>query len=313
MISTRQAYILRYWEKSCGRAPTTPLRSAIAGGLLSCLTLDETLQLMLADSAIDQRLREKVLARLLDEVGRASLAVRDSVMHILVDALADTPYPQKAKVAYFLECLYEAMPVTGQRAIVRVFLQSSRRGMRKRAYKLIRRDWSARWESEVQHCWEQWHEWECALLIVDHFEAAFLVQHIDRLAQDLNNLAYVGRLYLRACPIDAGLWAKLRKLDGITYTYVSARLFQNIPKRVARQLVRNYKHDPRLGILAWSLGKLGHWDLLTELSASVEKLEEEMRRRDFERWGLEYPADNKLASSSATPLPPAPPPATESS
>lgn len=313
MISPRQTYLLRYWEKSCSATPTTPLRSAIAGGLLNCLSLDETVQLILAHSTIDHRLREKVLARLLDQVGIASLAARDSVLHELLDALADTPYPQKATVAYFLEFLYESMPPTRRRAIIRLFLLSPQRGMRKRAYKLLRRDWSTRWESDLQHCWEQWHESECALLIVDHFEAAFLIQQIDRLAEDLNNGAHVARLYLRACAIDSGLWTKLRKLDGITYAYVSARLFKNIPKRVARQLLRNYKHDARLGILAWSLGKLGHWDLLTELSANVEKLEEEMHRRDFERWGLKYPADNKLATSKAKELPPTPPPATESS
>lgn len=221
MSSPRQTFLLHYWEQSCGVTPTTPLRSAIAGGLLNCLSLDETIQLILAHRLIDHRLREKVLTRLIDQVGSASLAVRDFVLNELLDALADTPYPQKVTVAYFLECLYESMPSTRRRAIVRLFLQSPQRGMRKRAYKLLRRDWSPRWESDLQHCWERWHESECALLIVDHFEDAFLIQQIDQLTEDLDNGAHVGRLFLRACSIDSGLWTKLRKLDGITYAFTS--------------------------------------------------------------------------------------------
>jgi len=123
-------------------------------------------------------------------------------------------------------------------------------------------------------------------VIVDHFDVAFLVQHIERLAIDLNDGASVARLYLRACTVDAGLLTKLRKRDGITYAYVSARLSKSIPKRVASQLLRQYQQDTRLGILAWSLGRLGYWELVVKLSVDVATLEEEIHRRDLERWGI---------------------------
>lgn len=286
MVSTRQAYILRYWEKLCCPSPTTPLRSAIAGGLLNCLSLEETVQLILADTTMDHRLREKVLQRLSDEAGSAPLAVSDSIVHKLLGVIADIPRSQKAAVACVLERLYDSMPPARRCAIIRVFLQSPQHGMRTRAYGLLRRDWRSVWESDVQRCWEKWHESVCALLIVDHFDAAFLVQHNERLASDLRDGAHVARLYLRACAVDHSLLTKLRKLDGITYAYVSARLSKSVPRRIASQLLRKYKRDVRLGILAWSLGKLGHWDLLVELSSDVETLEEERRHRDLERWGI---------------------------
>lgn len=284
MVSSRQAYLLRYWEDACCPSPTTPLRSAIAGGLLNGLSLEETVQLILNDASIDQRLREKVLRRLIDEAGSTPIAVRDVVVRKLLDAMEDTPHPRKSTVGYFLERLYDSMPRATQRAIVRAFFESPP-GMRKRAYKLLRRDWHPTWEADVRRCWEKWHELECALVIVDHFDSAFVVQHIDRLADDLNG-THIVQLYLRACAVDESHLVKLRKLDGITYAYVAARLSKSIHKRVARQLLREYRQDARLGILAWSLGKLGHWDLLVELSEGVETLEEDMRRRDMARWGI---------------------------
>src|SRR5713101_5605054 len=109
MISARQAYLLRYWENVCCPSPTTPLRSAIASGLLNCLSLEETIQLIFADIPLYPRLREKVLTRLIDEAGRAPREVYDSVVQQLLDAIADTPHPRKATVAYCLERLYDSV------------------------------------------------------------------------------------------------------------------------------------------------------------------------------------------------------------
>lgn len=285
----RPAYILRYWETACTDQPTTPLRSAIAGGLLHCLTIEQTLQLVLTKNTIDKRLRDKALGSLLGQVAEAAPEKRDFVMNELLEALADTPYPQKVSVAFFLESIYTSMPRNRQDTIVRIFLSWQQRGMRKRAYKLLRREWNPKWESDIRRCWEEWHELESALLIVEHFDVLFLIQHIKELEVDLIDGSYVARLYIRACSVDDKLLGRLKRFDGITYAYVSSRLSKSISKRVAKQLMRRYEYDERLGILAWSLGKLGHWDLLEELSTNVEKLEKEKRHLEFERLGLEYP------------------------
>ena len=53
MTSSRREYVVAFWKKSCSPSGTTSLRSAIAGGLLSCLSFDELLELLLSDSAVD--------------------------------------------------------------------------------------------------------------------------------------------------------------------------------------------------------------------------------------------------------------------
>jgi hypothetical protein len=185
--------------------------------------------------------------------------------------------------------------------------------MRRRAYKLLREDWSPKWQLELKRCWEKWHDYECALMIVDNLDPAYLVQHIDRLGEDLNSGGHVARLYLRACEVESGLLKKLRRLDGITFAYVSAQLSREISHRLAQQLLREYKHDSRLGILAWSLGKLGHWDLLSKLSAEVEDLDAELRRRQMKQWGMEYLDEDQPLNNGATESLLARSPATESS
>jgi hypothetical protein len=66
MTSSRQEYVVAFWKKSCSPRGTTSLRSAIAGGLLSCLSFDELLELLLSESAVDGRLRQKVVDRVAD-------------------------------------------------------------------------------------------------------------------------------------------------------------------------------------------------------------------------------------------------------
>jgi hypothetical protein len=193
-----------------------------------------------------------------------------------LNALEDSSHSQKSTAAYFLERLYDYFTPTRQQAIIYALLHSPRTFTRKRAYRILLHDWHPTWKSEIQRLWNEQHESECAIVIVDHFDPAFLVQNVEQLARDLDNKAQVARLYFRACANDPSLLEKLRKQDGITYAYVSARLGIGISKRVVRNLLRNYERDPRLGILVWSLGKLGQWDQVVEISTRADTLEKEM-------------------------------------
>lgn len=286
MISSRRSYLLHYWENVCCPAPTTILRSAIATGLLDCISLEQAIHLIVSDIAIDPRLREKVLTRIANEAASVPRKVYDSIVRWLLDTVASDPHRRKVTAAYCLEGLYDCQSPTARKAIIHAFLQSPQRGLRRCAYRLLQRNWQPAWRSEIQRCWEQWHDLDCTHMIVEHFDVEFLVNHINQLTDDLNHGADVARLYLRACSFDAGLLTKLRKLDGITYAYVSARLSKTVPKRVASHLLRKYREDTRLGILAWSLGKFGYWSLLVKLSKDVAALEEELSRKSLEHWGV---------------------------
>ena len=276
---SRQAYLTQFWNEVCCPSPTTPLRSAIAGGLLNCLTLGEAIDLALAEPLPERRLREKLLKLLVERGQHEPSVVFDSAVENLIGAFVDSDYPRSETFAYFLERLCACMPRDGRRTIIETFLQSTQPRVRRRAYKLLLEDWTDEWKVAVEKAWAEWHESECALVIVEHFAPEYLVVHIDQLVDDLPDLASVGRLYLRACSNTPGLLRKLRQLDGITYAYVSARLSVPISSRVAGELLREHSLDGRLGILAWSLGRLGHWPLLVQLSKEVRGIEDRIQQQ----------------------------------
>jgi len=210
----------------------------------------------------------------------------------LLSVLATTPYPRKNSFAYLLQRLYWSMPLRERRTIIQSFLESKELGIRRRAYKLMHEDWSPSWIADLERSWYEWHDRQCACIVVDHFESIFLINHIDALAKDLNDGAYLSRLYIRVVPDKPRFLTKLRKIDGITYAYVAARLEKRISSKEARNLLQQYEFDSRLGILAWSLGRLGHWDLLTGFANNISEIEKRRSRRRYEEWGMaEYFVD----------------------
>ena len=146
----------------------------------------------------------------------------------------------------------------------------------------------------LAEAWRTWRDLDAALLIVDQFESAFLVEHVKELASDLDGGAGMSRLFLRVASERPPLLARLRKRDGITYAYVCARLSKGLSARAATKLLKEYKNDARLGILTWSLGKLGHWSLLVDLSEEVKDLDNKQKQEQYKRLGLSREAIHSL-------------------
>ena len=134
--------------------------------------------------------------------------------------------------------------------------------------------------------WLTWRDRDAALLIVEQFESAFLVKHFEKLASDLDAGAGIPRLFLRVASEWPSALRQLRQSDGITYAYVCTRRSNAISLIEAKKLLNEYRDDPRLGILAWSLGKFGHWNLLVDLSDEVEDIERKQQKEQYKRMGL---------------------------
>ena len=260
MTSSRRKYVIAFWNKSCSPAPTTSLRSAIAGGLLSCLGFDELLKLLLSETAIDGRLHQKALGRAADAFYELPATARSSAARRLLQLAKVTHYPRRLTVEYLLELLYKQVPSASRRVILRTFLESRMRSRRKRAYRMIR-ETEEQVEADARRGRRTWRDPDAALLIVEQFENAFLAKHLEELATDLDGGRGMPRLFLRVASEWPAVLAQLRKSDGITYAYVCARLSKGLSVVEATRLLKEYKDDARLGILAWSLGKLGHWNL----------------------------------------------------
>ena len=96
----------------------------------------------------------------------------------------------------------------------------------------------------------------------------------------------MSKLFLRVASEWPSALGQLRKCDGITYAYVCACLSKTLSAGKAKRLFLEYKNDARLGILPWSLGKLGRSNLLVDLSEEVEDIENKQQKEHYERMGF---------------------------
>ena len=149
----------------------------------------------------------------------------------------------------------------------------------------------------LEEAWCTWRDPDAALLIVEQFESAFLAKHLEELVTDLDGGTGMPRLFLRVASKWPSVLVQLRKSDGITYAYVCARLSKRFSVVEATRLLKEYKDDARLGILAWSLGKLGHWKLLVDLSEGVNEIENKLQREHYEGMGLSSETIRALMST----------------
>lgn len=75
----------------------------------------------------------------------------------------------------------------------------------------------------------------------------------------------------------------------IRWHHVRVRLCPSFERDLSnrgKKLLNEYRDDLRLGILAWSLGKFGHWNLLVDLSDEVEDIERKQQKEQYKRMGL---------------------------
>lgn len=253
---------------------------------MSCLSFDELFELLLSDRAIDDRLRQKIVERTAGTFAKLPAARRRTAATRLLQLTTATPYTRRVTVEYVLELVYPQVPSPTRGLILRMFLDSHMRSRWKRAYKMMRQDRRIRWKPLLAKAWRTWRNRDAALLIVDQFEGAFLVKHFDKLASDLDGTGGISKLFLRVASEWPSVLAKLRQYDGITYAYVCARLSTAITRTEAKSLLKKYKNDARLGILAWCLGKFGHWKLLVDLSEEVQDIERKQQREQYNRMGV---------------------------
>lgn len=72
----------------------------------------------------------------------------------------------------------------------------------------------------------------------------------------------LARLFLRLAELDADAPHELERLDSISYCYVLAKLGRTISNEKAMSIVEQNAGDERFGLLVWSIGKMGLWEVL---------------------------------------------------
>jgi hypothetical protein len=174
-------------------------------------------------------------------------------------------------VGYCLSILLLNLPTDLQYVAQITFLGSRFVGLRRRGYKLIAAN-PAPPMNLLLEAWTKFYDAECAWLLVKILPPADLVAMKNELLSCLSEGWQISRLYLRIAEVEPLAVEDLRGTDGITYSYVLAKLGLSISAEQAKEFIMTHETDERFGLLVWSIGKMQLWDVLVWLKSRLSEI-----------------------------------------
>lgn len=244
--------------------------------MVRCLNPDETVNLLLNTAATSSPARAPALRKVCGDIADGAIADPAPLITILIDRVGSAAPRRRQSVAF---CLLEVARAcsTALRCQAQAFFGSSRYvGLRRRSYALYNPDHDPS-RQLLEQCWLEHRDVQAAWLIVKTFPPAFLVDEKAELLESLAEGWQLARFYLRIAESQPTAFEELLARDPISYLYVAAKRRVPPPLDIVEMIARENLSDDRYGLLLWSLGELGFWDVLVGLSQDIDAIHDARR------------------------------------
>jgi hypothetical protein len=261
---------------------------AIVNAFVACLSPAEACQSLDVSDPVSWTLRSALLRKLSRDMDTTGVqACHLELVKKLMKWYPDLPRERRSGCGYCLSYLYPYLPELEQGSIVDFFMRSPHVTMRRRGVKILRGRWNPAYGPLVEETWKLFPDSSIALLAVERLDEVFIRDHFNELVEQLNVGGYLARPFLRLK--DSLLTDTLASIDEITYCYVRAKEMRPLQRSEALSIFDRNKLDDRVGLLIWSFGQMGLWDVLetiTRKANSVLKLKLEESRRRYAELGI---------------------------
>lgn len=246
----------------------------LVGAFCACLTPEDSALLLI--EAAEERLdiRDAVLRKVCADIDIAFKKCHEDLLDALLTKLSTTGSRGRQSLGYCLSTLAIHMPLPERHRIQTNFLHSKYIVIRRRAYKSIAQGSDIPFEA-METTWQRFSDPECAWLIVKTFPVDFLLAHRTELEAILTEGWQFSRLYMRIGEVDPSVLKDLKSKDEISYCYVMAKLKMPIQVDEAIHIVNRMSNDDRFGLLVWSFGQLGLWEVLQHIEEQLTAIQEQ--------------------------------------
>lgn len=251
----------------------------LLAALAACLTPEQVCSAIDPTVPQNETLRGALLRRLTRDCMEGGFRVcHRRLARRLLTCYSRLPADRRRGCGHSLTELAAVAPVPVKLQILRFFLRSPHVDMRRRAYKVLRTEWSHSLVRDVGKAWRTHGDFECALLIVQRSPVRILEAELSGLEEVLSEGWALARLYLRLGAVRPALLKRLAQHDEITHTYVLAKLGRRLSVKDAIRVVERNSQDERIGLLIWSLGQMKLWGALTDIIGRSAEFEEKWVR-----------------------------------
>jgi len=195
----------------------------------------------------------------------------ESLIDFLIAEFNSVDPKKRQGLSYCLHVLSDSSPDHIRHRVQGFFINTKYVGVRRRAYKSLMKEDKIPTELII-NTWKNFGDYECAWLIINKFPIKYLVEHRAELSEAIEEPWRLSKLYLKIGEVYPNLLIELKRHDGISYSYVMAKLGKTIPMKEAIEIIENNLSDDRLGLLIWSFGQLKNWQLLEYVEKQIPRI-----------------------------------------
>ena len=240
----------------------------------NCLTPKEACDLLLVSHDGNVQVRHSVLRKICNDINQSFDPLHERFLQTLLTRFALADARGRQTLGHCLSVMAEHLPEKDRRTIQTTFLRSKYITVRRRGYKSLSQEGEIH-HSLVHDAWIQFQDTDCAWLIAKTAPVSYLIEHRASLADALSEGWQLSRLYLRIAQTNRSILKELRSLDQISYCYVLAKLGLKLSVKDAKDFVMSNCGDERFGLLVWSFGQLGLWEVLEYIQTQLPQIQKQ--------------------------------------
>lgn len=99
-----------------------------------------------------------------------------------------------ARARTVLKSRFDYLSTRERRGIIDAFLEKGKPSDRKWVYKKLTNEWDEQYKSKIEELWNEYHDDDCAMLIIRHFSLSFIFNHREELDNDISHYWLFNRL-----------------------------------------------------------------------------------------------------------------------
>ena len=240
--------------------------------LLNCLTAAETCLIAIPENLTDTRIRDKILGKICSDI--ECKGFQECHVHLLneyFEKYTKRSMSAKRTTGVCLRVLYPYCDEQCSRRIERFLCFTPL--LKRTGLKLIRENWHSDLELLLEELWCSQKDYSLALIALNNASKAFILKNFAAIETCFEeDLAIIGRLYLKVGKHHPNMLLRLKARDEITYCHVLGKLGRKLSTEEAKEIFEKNKNDERFGIMISAFGRMGLWQLLNSLLNRADEL-----------------------------------------
>lgn len=235
----------------------------IISSLIYSLTPDEACSYFDLTFEQDYRVRRYILKKISSDISKSYTSKHKKLISTLLRKLDEKKFGRKESCAFSLDFFIASLPTKTKQKIIETFLGSKASRNRDRAFKRLNANWDKKYSELIEQVWYSFHDSYCLGIILNHFPTKFLLDNYKDILEHTQPFQ-TSKLFIKLGAINPKLLEELKEIDEISYCYVLTKFDKTISDNEAKRILKNNYKDERIGLLLWSFGQMGLWDLIVE-------------------------------------------------